>query len=391
MENALTLDHLHAAAQAGGPSVLSSVTKLQPAAGPHASVAPARYLKDKTSTYVYEDRYIDGESVLTVLVDSKSSMGNRMEAALNDAIDADHPVLSRMPRIELTYWSGDWERRFRCLTLPHRAYDAHIRSGTVDGKPTTQNAAYVAARNSDPSDALAMTNMSLSTVAFGGWDSSRKSRQGRFPSLMVGEIIGVLANQSGPQPAMHSGARVDPVAMGFELDKAGIERILSPQKDEYSPKLVKKAGLKASNLGLGAIPPQADGLAGIATREILRSHVLSFALLRRTRFGLPPQGDAAIRVLIAATLLNAMARSDSELYLRANCHLTEAGAPVVRLDQRQGKSIELAPITIRLADELLEQALAEASKHGVVWGGPTLNVEGNPTIFGAIDDSEDGN
>lgn len=385
----LTLEHLNTAARAGGPSVLTSVTRLEPAAGPHASIAPARYVKGSNATYVYEDRFIDGDSQLTVLVDSKSSVANRMEDALNDAIADGHPLLSRLPRIGVTYKSGDWERTFSCLSLPHRAYDAHIRFGSVNGVPTAQAPEYVAARNSDPADAMAMTNMSFATVAFGGWDSSRRTRQGRFPSLMVGEIIGVLANQDAtePRPAEHSGARVDPVAMGLDLSQPQMDELLKPQAQEYSQKFLKSKSKKPSTLGLGGIPPQADGLAGIATREIIRSHVLSFALLRRMRFGLDdPAGDTAVRALIAAVLLNAMARSDSELFLRANCHLTEAAPPVVKLDLRQGEDLALDPITVDLADALLEEALAQAEPYGVEWRGVSLAVEGNPTIFGAIDE-----
>lgn len=386
----LTIAQMLEASSAGGPSTLTSVTRLEPAAGPHASVAPARYVKGSTATYVYEDRFIDGECVMTVLIDSKSSVANRMEAALDDAITDGVGLIASMPRIEVTYRDGDWERNFRCLTLPHRAYDAHIRSGTIDGVPTTQTDAYIRARNADPSSALDMANTSFATVAFGGWDSSRRSRQARFPSVMVGEIIGVLANQDAddPRPAAHSGARVDPVAMGFDLDKRQIADIVGPQQAEYSPKLLSKS-LKPSQLGLGAIPPQADGLAGIATRAIIRSHVLSFALLRRMRFGAGPEGDVAIRTLVAALLLSAMARSDSELVLRANCHLTEASPSDVRLDQRYGESLAIAPLTVAHTDALLEQAYDLAKEHGIDWSGVSLHVEGNPIIVGALDDVED--
>ena len=96
-----------------------------------------------------------------------------------------------------------------------------------------------------------------------------------------------------------------------------------------------------------------------------------------------------MRVLVAATLLNAMARSDSELVLRANCHLTEASAPVVRLDRRLGDSLALSPITIELADAILAEALAKAEPHGADWRGVTLQVTGNPAVLAAVDDTEE--
>jgi len=390
-DETLSLDHLMKAARPGGPSVLTEVTELAPAAGEHASIAPARYTtKQGAATYIYEDRFIDGERVTTVLVDSKSSVLNRMEGAVVDAIDSGHPLLSRWPRIEVSYGSGADKRTFSCLRLPHRAFDAHIRAGTIDGTPVTQHERYVAARNADPGNALAMLNTSFATPAFGAWDSSRKARQARYPSIIVGEVVGVLANQDSAEPraASYSGARVDPVAMGLDLDEKRLRAILEPQKHEYSAKFIGKRALKVSELGLAAIPPSDEGLAGIATRRIIRSHVLSFALLRRLRFGAGPEGDVAIRALIAATLIDAMVRSDSELQLRANCHLVEKEPPRLTLDLRFGERLELAPLSVEAADALLAEAYEAARPYGVEWNGVTLAVAGNELIWGAIDEAD---
>jgi CRISPR-associated protein Csb1 len=261
----------------------------------------------------------------------------------------------------------------------------------IDGTPTTQHPDYIKARNSEPGNAWEALNTSVATVAFGGWDSSRRARQARYPSILTGEIMGVLADQESARPraAQHSGARIDPVAMGLKLSPATINAIVEQQKLEYSDKFISKRNKKPSELGFGAIPPGTEDLAGIATRDIIRSHVLSFALLRRLRFGKGEEGDASLRVLIAALLLNAMARSDSELYLRANCHLVEAAQPEVRLDQRMGNSLALAPITIELADALLDQAYAAAvDKTGIEWNGLVLSVQGNPDIVAAADADE---
>jgi len=79
-----------------------------------------------------------------------------------------------------------------------------------------------------------------------------------------------------------------------------------------------------------------ETLAGVACHRIVRSHVLSFAALRQIRFGAGPDGDAACRALLAALALAALARSDAELVLRANCDLVEAGpAQVPRRPCRQ--------------------------------------------------------
>ena len=63
----ITLQHLLDACSPGGASVLTSVTPLEPAAGPHASVAPAKFLEGKGRTakpvFAYERRFWDREAV----------------------------------------------------------------------------------------------------------------------------------------------------------------------------------------------------------------------------------------------------------------------------------------------------------------------------------------
>ena len=120
--------------------------------------------------------------------------------------------------------------------------------------------------------------------------------------------------------------------------------------------------------------------------------MLSFATLRQIRFGAGPDGDAACRALLAALALNALARSDAELYLRANCDLRERGPSAVEIDQRGGERLSLEPLGIEAADALLADALAEAERAaGVSWAGPALRVTGDPAIVaGAVAEDEDG-
>ena len=137
----------------GGPSTLSEKTLLEPAAGPEGIIAPAKYTGSNGATYVFEDRYIDGESKRTVLVDSRTSQSNRLEDYVTKAIKDGHPILSRMPRIRVTYQVSDetgetFERSYLETQLPHRAFDGHIRIGSVNGKSTSELTEYVQARNS---------------------------------------------------------------------------------------------------------------------------------------------------------------------------------------------------------------------------------------------------
>jgi CRISPR-associated protein Csb1 len=307
--------------------------------------------------------------------------------------------------VRVTYERGAVEYD---LTLPHRVFDGHIRAGSIDGQPTTQTEAYRAVRDATPGNARALLETSPVTLVFGGWDSSRRSAQGRWRSALVGEIIGFVAAERDevgllrkPEPGLRGGARVDPVGMQINLSRKVMTETIERQRAELSPstydEMIKAAkgikegeGKSASALGLGGIPPTLDQLAGVACDTIIRTHVLSFATLRQMRFGAGVEGDAACRALLAAFALNGLARSDAELYLRANCDLVEAEAQKVRLDQRGGAFLEVEPLTIDAADQLLSEALAHAEKVADVrWAGLALDVVGNKDIVSGAVDADD--
>lgn len=397
----IDLDLLLAAVTAGGSTCLTSTTELEPAAGPHASVAPAKFAargKDG-GVYAYEKRFVDGAPRQGVIVDSKQSQLNRAEQALQAAIVDGHPLLSRLPRVVVTYTRNGIATEYSDLELPHRIFDAHVRAGSVDGVPVTQLDAYRAVRDATPANARALLDVSPVSLIFGSWDSSRAARQGRWRSILVGEIIGFCADA---EPALKGGARTDPVGMKIELSEAALKALAEEQRAELSGKTFEKAvkeaakakgdkRVSASMLGLGGIPPTLEALAGVSCDRIVRSHVLSFAALRQIRFGAGPHGDVACRALLAALALNALARSDAELVLRANCDLVEGGPTDLAIDQRGGRSLSLTPLSIVAADELLDAALAQAETDaGVAWNGVALRVTGNPAIVaGALDSESD--
>ncbi|ERH25176.1 CRISPR-associated protein, GSU0053 family [Actinomyces johnsonii F0542] len=395
----ISLPHLLDACRPGGASVLTSVTPLEPAAGPHASVAPAKFLEGKGRTakpvFAYERRFWDGEAVTAVLIDSKQSQSNRLEAAVSAAIADQGPVLARTPRIELRFEDG---QVYSDIDLPHRAFDGQIRAGTINGEPATAAQEYRELRNATVADARPLLERSPITLLLGGWDASRKTHAGRYRSLLVGEIIGILSDQ-GRDPEVNQskrgGARIDPLGARIQLDQAEREAIADVQKSELSDKAYTNSygkGGKSSSLGLGGIPPSLEQLGGVTCRAIIRSHVLSFAALRALRFDSPtPEGDVACRALLAALALNGLARSDAELLLRANCDLVEAGPAVVTLDKRYGQKENFEPLSIEQAQELLSAAIDNAVQAAnLTWDGSILVVEGNPTILAAAaDDAQD--
>jgi len=393
----ITLQHLLDACSPGGASVLTSVTPLEPAAGPHASVAPAKFVSGSKSVFAYERRFWNGEAVTAVLIDSKQSQNNRLEAVVSAAIADGDPVLTRTPRIELRFEDG---QVYSDLDLPHRAFDGQIRAGTINGEPVTSVEEYRKLRDATVNHARPLLEHSPMTLLLGGWDASRKSHQGRYRSILVGEIIGILADQDGGAEANQSkrgGARIDPLGARIQLDRAGRKAIADAQKEELSKKTYdnsigkdEKEGL--ARLGIGAIPPSLEQLGGVTCQAIIRSHVLSFAALRALRFDSPtPQGDVGCRALLAALALNGLARSDAELLLQANCDLVETGPAVVTLDKRYGQKESFEPLSIDQAQELLSAAIDHAIQAAnLTWDGSVLVVEGNPAILAAAtDDAQD--
>lgn len=395
----LTLETLTDACRAGGPSVLTSVTELCPAAGAHAAVAPAKFVapgRSGDSTFSFITRYDEEHAKHAVVIDSKQSQLNRCEAGISAAIEDGHPVLGRTPRIRVSYFDQD----LTDIELPHRAFDGHIRAGTIDGEPATKNSVYRAGRNATKSNARALLELSPGSLVFGSWDSTRATNQARYQSALSGEIIGFLADQSGAEttnPPRKGGARVDPVGMSVQLTGEQMSALVDDQAGELSQKLsdklrgeAKKAkgpSVSGSALGLGGVPPTLESLGGISCSKIVRSHVLSFAAIRQLRFAAGPDGDAACRALLAAYALNGLARSDSELLLRADCHLVEASETVVTLDQRHGRSAQLDSLSIDEADELLNSAIGQSQNiAGISWAGEVLQVVGNPIVHKAAED-----
>ncbi|CAB0577745.1 hypothetical protein CIP107549_00002 [Corynebacterium diphtheriae] len=397
----MTFEMLIKACAPGGASTWTSVTDLTPASGSHASIAPAKFVVERnSSTFAYETRFVDNRPVQAVVIDSKQSSINRGENAISYDMTHGHPIISRIPRVQVRY---DESTTLTDLDLPHRAFDGHIRGGFIEGKPATEHESFRAVRNSTLANASSILNVAPAALIYGGWDATRKANQLRVRSSIVGEIIGVLADQdkTGPeQQAARGGARIDPIAASVKLSPEAYRKIIDAQREELSKKnyetadkIIKKSKkgetLSASNLGLGAIPPSLDPVGGVSCQRIIRSWVLSFASLRQIRFGGSLESDVAGRALLAALGLSTIARAEQELYLRANCDLVEADAPVVKLDQRYGEFLDLQPLTIEKADALLEEAMNYAEQVGVVtWQGQTLEVIGNPDILGGAVEEE---
>lgn len=324
--SSFSYQHLIAACRPGGASTLSVGTELAPAGGTHAAISPARRAGRGPSAIAHETRLIDGHPTATVVIDDHQSQVRRVEATILQGIRDQHPVLSRVPRLQVCYEGG--RTVYTDLELPQRIFDGHVLTGSIDAHPAIAHPVYRTARQSTPENARALLELSPGSLVFGAIDATRDAGQSRFRGVLSAEIIGVLVD----------GAPTD--------SRAGVETV--------------------------------------CCTRIIRTQVLSFAALRQLRFDSGPAGDEACRALLGAYVLAGLTRSNAELSIRANCDLVESGPTTLKLDARDGEFVELAALSIEQADELLERALVDAYREAdITWRGQVLAVTGNSAAYAA--------
>lgn len=372
----------------GGAATLNHPAKY--AVGEGAVVAPARYAGSSGSEFVFETRYVDGEFRRTVLVDSKGSQSNRSEDGILAAREIGEPA-SLVPTVAVRYAS----RTLLDLELPHRIYDAHVRASTDHGVPVVQQGWYRAARDATMADLSALFCASPATLAFGGWDSSRKRGQVRLRSLFVSELFGVVAAEGDPV-SRRSGARLDPFGQDFHITPDEFRQLLDVQRDHMSDKTVADVDKKiaaaekkgkgtlvpASSLGFGGVPPLTNAPFGVSVPEVRRARSYSLAGLRRLRFGGTEDEDVAARTALLALLLLGAAYADADPDIRAYC---DVAAP-------QGQTLlDTEPVELDLSIEACTAFLADsiaALPERLAWSGQSITLEGKQSLeSGAVADA----
>jgi len=384
----MDLKQLHDHLRRGGAATLNHPGVYAVPEG--AIVAPARYAGRSGSEFVFETRYTNGEFRRTTLIDSKQSQSNRAEEGFLTA-RREGGAATLVPVIEVGY---DGREPLTDLQLPHRAFDAHVRFALQNNSPVVKAPWYQALRDATHADLSPVFTVSPATLAFGGWDSSRKSGQLRLRGLFVSELFGVVADRDD-RLSRRSGARLDPLGQDFLITPDEFEALLDRQRDVLSPNLVKKlegelervrkkkdALISASTLNLGGVPPGTEAPFGVAVPEVQRARTFSLAGLRRLRFGGTADDDAAARATLLGVLLLAAAYADADPELRAYC---DVGSPESRtlLDADE---VEL-DLSIDACSTFLEQAI-ERLPDRLRWTGQVQTLTGEPALNRGAEDAE---
>ncbi|MGO9960881.1 MAG: type I-U CRISPR-associated RAMP protein Csb1/Cas7u [Solirubrobacteraceae bacterium] len=372
----------------GGAATLNHPANYAVAEG--AVIAPARYAGRQGSEFVFETRHIDGAFRRTVLIDSKQSQANRAEEGLL-AARRDAGAAALIPVIEVEY---PGRRPLSDLELPHRAVDAHIRFATQDGEPVVKCAWYRSLREATHADLSSVFLIAPAMLAFGGWDSTRRSGQLRLRGLLVSELFGIVDDRED-RLSRRSGARLDPLGQDFYVTPDELARLTDLQREYISPKLAEKldkevaaavkkklTAISASELNLGGIPPSTESPFGVSVPEVRRARTFSLAGLRRLRFGGSVDEDVAARGALLGMLLLGVAHADADPDLRAYCDVSAPHARVF-LDDTE--------VTLDTSIDACAEFLAEAISRlpdRLAWVGQVQRLDGDPAIGRGAQDAD---
>ena len=354
--------------------------KLQPVGGPGDKIFPPTYPGERSNDpprHVYERRRLNGRDVWCVLIDSVQSQANRLEECLLEVI-LDNEKLPDSEKLPIPYVEVDFSKvkldgitRITSLDAPHRVYDAILRDSLLREKPFMDSTEGKRLAKASAEDASALLEISPTALLFGAWHSTGQGGGlgAKFARCLVSEIMGIdvpveLVNQrTGEINARTAGRRT-----GSRIDPLGVLRKVEVFKGESGWSTTEEGAggnakqVRPSEINHGNIPPSIQPL-GITCDYAEHSFVLSFAALRRLRFG-EPKKDAAGRSLLAALGLVALTEQDTRGYaLRSRCDLVCDVRTPLELVHPDGAT-EDVEIKKETADTLYKSAFENAQEAG---------------------------
>lgn len=392
MAETLKLEQLRGAIK-GRAAAFRCRRRLQPAGGAGTKVFPPTYAG---ATYAVElRRRPDAEQPMPcVVIDSVQSQANRMEEALQQAVDEGRiplPVVS----VEFPPPSEGEDTphfpvgRITSLQAPHRLADAILR----DSEHET-NGGRVPFRQSELGrhiDAASMQNatplyeLGPTALVFGMWDSTgpRGGLGAKFERAIVSEIVGIdcpyLFDEEERNLPKNRGIRRDPLnvskhALIKKIDERRWENV-DNSKNESA-----KGAIRPAEINHGNVPFDGDN-GGVTVDHCEQTTTLSLIQLRRLRF--PDQSGersaerdlAAQTVLAALGLCGAALAADEGLDLRSRCLLWPEEPMRWELLAKPGETPASFELTADNAVKLLNEAVDAAKEAGVAWRDDKLALK----------------
>ena len=372
--------------------------RLQPVGGPGDKVFPPTYPgegRNDPPRHVYERRRLNGQDVWCVLIDSVQSQANRLEECLLEAIRDGLPI----PYVEVDFSNAqlDGITRITSLDAPHRVYDAIFRDSMLEeDKPFMESAVGQRLARASAEDASALLEISPTALLFGAWHSTGQGGGlgAKFARCLVSEIMGIdvpvdeLVNpRTGEINARTAGRRT-----GSRIDPLGVLRKVEVFKGESGWSTTEKGAgdnakeVRPSEINHGNIVPSVQ-ILGVTCDYAEHTFVLSFAALRRLRFG-GSEKDVAGRSLLAALGLVALTEQDTRGYaLRSRCDLVCDGRTPLDLVHSDGttKGVEIKNETARA---LYKLAFDKAQQAGFKLSAEPLCLTPQPKLVDIVRQSQ---
>ncbi len=376
--------------------------RLQPAGGEGDKVFPPTFAG---AVYATEKRRLPGkdEAVDCVLLDSVQSQANRMELALQEAVDAGRIAV---PLLEVDFTehdpTGEAEAdeqngrlidavgKISSLQVPHRLADAILRDSELKG------VAFRASELGRTLDTVSLANatplfrLCPTALLFGMWDSTgpKGGLGAKFERAIVSEVVGIDAAIGD----LRRGVRNDPLGIRaavkvskqsggqWEVAEDGDRGAVSPSEVNHSnvpfPKQRKEK--TDENYYDGATIEYAEQVT-----------TLSLICLRRLRF--PVNGsanskanDAARMVLAALGLCAATLAFESGMGLRSRCLLWPSEPMEWELLERPGETPRKFAITANEAVDLLRQAVNAAEDAGIEWETEPITLQPSARLLNLV-------
>lgn len=400
----LTLEHLREAV-GGSAAAFRCRRRLQPAGGEGDKVFPPTFAG---AVYAVEQRRVRREksgpveTATCVLLDSVPSEANRMELALQEALDAGRikiPVLE----VDFTEYepTGDVEAdekagrlidsvgKVTSLQAPHRLADAILRDSEFESKSDGE-AKRVAFRKSEKGKALNSASLANATavfslcptaLVFGMWDSTGpKGGLGpKFERALVSEIVGIGAEVGD----LLRGVRRDPLEI-----RASIKVLKAADRSYTVAEASAKGSVAPSKVNHSSVPfPEErerktadNNYAGVTIDYAEQTTTLSLICLRRLRFPIDgeanPEADLAARTVLAALgLCGATLAFEGGVGLRSRCLLWPDGPMEWELLARPGEPPQRYSLTADEAIVLLNEALASLGNTKLPWESDPVTLK----------------
>ena len=373
---------------------------LQPVGGKGDKIFPPTYPgegRNAPPRHVYERRRLNGQEIWCVLIDSVQSQANRLEEGLLEAIRDGVPI----PHVVVDFSKAEFDgiTEITSLDAPHRVYDAILRDSLLDGEPFMNSIDGKRLAKAKTEDASALLEVSPTALLFGAWHSTGEGGGlgAKFARCLVSEIVGVdvpvedVVNQRTGEinirtAGRRTGSRIDPLGILNKVkiyqakdnpnDWTSREDLAATKGANKEPVLYRgKSGKpgRASLINHGNITPSVVPL-GVTCDHAEHSFVLSFAALRRLRFG-GAERDATGRGLLAALGLVALAEQDARGYaLRSRCDLVREGRAPLELVHPDGATETIA-IDRATARTLYQEAFQTAQRAGFTLSAEPIRLK----------------